>query len=369
MAEYLIKNRKKFSYLMLPLIGMFTMVFFAVSVFPGWIRPAYSTLGAACVPFDPDSANPLLTACDVCNGEFCDTASSTCTLNLNPFGRVIYCQCITSFVSIPLAQTFVFAPVQSQGTPNDAYCLDISGGLVENSCRTAICTTNTTFDAANPTGCSFDYAISNTECINCDAPTPQSFNCGNGVCEQGIGETFSSCPEDCAVPGYQGDAPLPEGDAQLDAACNPAPNLISFGGNIVGSDACEDGDICTTNTCQPVVVGQLDECVIDPAGCSGNAVDFCCPANCDAAPNGPGTCNTQLDPNCDVDCLPPQDCEPTPSPSAGPATNLFLFGDGFLPCSLHLRGPANLGHGLIGLASLGVAIAFLIAMRQRVRGE
>src|SRR4029079_2751230 len=135
------------------------------------------------------------------------------------------------------------------------------------------CTTNTTFDTANPTGCDFSFNPGNSECSDCLFTGANA--CGNGICEQELGESCSDCPVDCRVPGFPFATPLPEGDAILNTACEPrGTRTITYGGNVENSGTCEDGDFCTTNSCQGGI------CDVEPANCSGNTSDLCCPSGC-----------------------------------------------------------------------------------------
>lgn len=365
MGQYVRKHRRALAWSVFPTFIVILLGILSLSVFPGWIRPAFSTIGDSCVGLAVDSSDPLLTACDQCRGEFCNasTVGATGTCDLGFFALSFpQCQCSTTFSSINFGQTQVFFPIVTFGGPSDSFCQNISGGAVENSCRDATCTTNTTFDTSNPTGCDFEFDPNNAQCSDCLFTGADS--CGNGICEQDLGESFDDCPVDCRVPGFPFATPLPEGDPILNTACEPrGPRTITFGGNIENSGTCEDGDICTTNTCQggvPAAGIITGFCDIEPAGCSGNTSDLCCPTGCNPAPDGTGTCNSELDPGCDVDCLP--DCGggiPTPPP-----TVLEISGTS-LVCSLADRGPDTGLNGAASLLSLALGLASLVAWRAK----
>src|SRR5262245_29298183 len=108
MAEYLKKNRKQLGWFFLPMVAMASLAFVALSVFPGWVKPAWSTLGASCVGQSTDSSSPTLLACDPCNFEFCGF-NSTCTLDLTSFGDVPQCQCLTTISSFISSNTTQFS--------------------------------------------------------------------------------------------------------------------------------------------------------------------------------------------------------------------------------------------------------------------
>lgn len=364
MGRYIKKHREQFTWVLLPLMALVILGSVSISVFPGWIRPAFSTLGANCADVSTNSNDPLISACDPCAGEFCNSVSGLSSVCAQDYNRqsFVQCQCTTTLTSLVNDQTFFFITT-SFGGFNDDFCQDISGGDTDNVCRTATCTVDTTYNPDNPTGCTFLFDDDNAACINCE-DTPASENCGNGICEDGIGETFDSCPVDCKVPGFPLDEPLPAGDPILNSACAQPAALptITFGGNIEASGSCEDGDVCTENVCVPVV-GAVPVCEISPAECGGNESDLCCPSGCNPAPDGAGTCNLELDPNCDVDCLPPQDCDPTPSPI--PPINITELSGTSLVCSLSDRGPGQGWKGSLSLASLAVGLSALLIARKR----
>jgi hypothetical protein len=248
-----------------------------LSIFPGWLKPSYGVPGAPCATANGGVFN---VSCDVCNGEICTFNSPSdvdqCgipTFSGTPPNPVV----ITSFNFDPSATPIPQCPVaylnETNGTvdfsvfpgcwdvcsattsngalipacvPNDGFCQDISGGTAANDCRTGDCLANSTFDPGNPTGCDYDYS-GGTDCVNCAPPADPAVNCGNGVCEQEIGEDFDSCSVDCRSPGFTDSAPLPSDDPVLDDACIEIPT-ITFSGNAPGGGTCEDGDVCTTNT-------------------------------------------------------------------------------------------------------------------------
>ena len=139
--------------------------------------------------------------------------------------------------------------------PDDGICQDMSGGTEENACRSAVCTLTTEFDITNPSGCDYELDTAADEnCTLCESPEPVPFtHCGNGVCET-VNETFDNCSIDCRVPGFDGPL-LDEGDPVLDAGCDFPEPQITFPGppfnnpDFQGFGGCEDGDVCTDNTC------------------------------------------------------------------------------------------------------------------------
>ncbi len=369
MGKYIKKHRRQFAGVALPLFLLLILGTIGVSVFPGWIKPIYGTVGAPCTNQGTDSADPLLNACDRCLGEFCSfvsTGSSQCAQS-GTFGCPV-CQCQNTFFTSPIGTMTLFFPTSTCGAPDDGFCQDISGGNLSNDCRTGLCTQNTSFDFDNPTGCDYDYDLTNVDCINCAPPTPPSVNCGNGVCEPDSGESFANCSIDCRVPGFTGPK-LTNADPQIDNSCfNPVPfSFITFPGppfNFLVNTECEDGDVCSQNECLP-----NGTCLItDPAPCSQDTADFCCPSGCNP-PGSSGVCGN--DATCDVDCLPPEDCEPTPSPTPTPSVSpippaSFLETSGTsLLCSLADRGPTDLRQGLFSLASLALGLSLLLVWRRR----
>ncbi len=365
MSRYIKKHRRKFAGVAVPLFLLFVVVAIGLNVYPGWVKPTFGVIGAPCENFGNTQTDPLLSACDRCAGEICSlgSAGSVCTLG----GTLTCpsCQCINEVVMLGTSGG-TFVPDTQCGAPSNAYCQDRSGGTTLNDCRIGVCTTNTTVNLGFPSGCDYDYDVSNIDCINCAPPSPASVNCGNGVCEEGIGESFSTCPVDCRAPGFTGSSVLSPTDPILNAAC---PNIssisfIEFSGNLPNGNSCEDGDICTENTCNPN--GGCD--VIDPADCSGNTADFCCPSGCNPAPSGTGTCNTSLDPDCDIDCLPPEDCIPSPSPipTFPPGLLPLIEGSGIF-CSLN-EDAAPLASNLDGWVLLAVSAlgaGYLVSRRKK----
>jgi hypothetical protein len=317
MSRYIKKHRRQFMGVALPLFFLFLLGAIGLSVFPGWINSSYSTPGQSCST-DGD--------CDLCADELCvfnDTISipqSQCANfpsglpNFNPATTDTLCPTAedpTCFDICQVVNTSIIGPV-GQCFPDDAFCQGISGGDQANACRTAVCTS--TFDNSAPSGCEFDFntaAVSNEPpaCVLCSAPQPPGFTaCGNGVCEPGLGETFDNCSVDCRVPGFEGPK-LPQGDSTLNGACPQLAakiDFVTFSGppfNDPNNDFCEDGDVCTQNTCNPST-GNCD--VVDPAPCNPLQADFCCPAGCNPPPTGTSCSPNDL--SCDPDCLPPVDC-------------------------------------------------------------
>jgi len=391
MAKYIRKHRRQFMGVVLPVFFLFLFGAISLSVFPGWLRPSYATPGAACTGLtDP--------TCDPCNGEICtlNSNSSQCgvlsfvdtftfattvtfdpaaTAEACPNGALVHALTLTSLQDpvypgcfdqctptiISFNDTQVLAPVCS---PSSTFCDGIAGGDGPNACRTGACQASATPDPANPSGCDYQLVPSaqNDECVVCEDPTPPGFTtCGNGICEPGEGEDCASCGEDCTVPGFEGVCPAAKSD--LDNACFVPAGIefVTFDGppyNVPLSNACEDGDVCTTNTCNGDVCGPATDKLP-----SGDFADFCCPDGA-VAPTSPGACPDLLGSNCDVDCYVPIDCVPTPSPTAIP-NNLDLFGDGFMPCSLHPGASTSPMRGLVACLSIGVALSALIVMRRR----
>jgi len=265
--------------------------------------------------------------------------------------------------------------------PNDAFCDDISGGNASNECRSATCLPNIFFTNSNPSGCDYDYSntdLGGTSCQNCQ-PDVASENCGNGICEA-PGETFANCSIDCRAPGFVGpklDPNVPADALTLNSACaQPAGiSLITFPGpdyNQFGSQFCEDGDICTQNTC-----GNGFCQVTDPATCNPVA-DFCCPSGCTPPAAGTACPVGAVGTTCDPDCLPPQSCEPTPlpSPTPIPPTVLCLEGSGdivggesVLPscdtCSLHKDAKELPTARYVWLSLFGLGLSGSIWLRKR----
>lgn len=384
MSQFIRKNKRHLSGVAVPFFLLFLVAAIGLSIFPGWLRPSYSGLNActtvivSTTPLTPqDEARLLL--CNPCNGEFCSngTCASTTAVTCPGGGDPdCYDQCQNTIQD----NGGTFFPVQDCA-PNDAFCDGFSGGTSANECRLAICIPGlSTVDPGNPSGCDYSAVVDPAACVNCAPPTPVSENCGNGVCEQEIGETFASCSVDCRAPGFTGAAPLPSGDGTLNAACDNAGfnlSFIEFSGNVPGGGTCEDGDVCTTNRCN---VQTLD-CDVAPAQCSGDVVDFCCPSGCTVAPDGPGSCPDLAATPCDVDCLPPQDCEPTPPPTPSPLppplTGLCLSGSSLISgdgnpapacdCSLNPNATYDSGrNAAMGLMSLALA-AGLLVWRKRAR--
>jgi hypothetical protein len=336
------------------LFFFFILAATGLSIFPGWLRPTLAVPGAPCTTVNGDLFNA---SCDVCNGEICtfnasatgggedqcaipvldSSGTSILSFNFDPAAAPIP-NCPIRFDTItvngnadlsttrfpdcwnvctPTPQSNLLVPVCS---PSATFCDGLAGGTVANDCRTGVCTANSTFDSGNPTGCDYDYS-GGVDCINCAPPTDQAVNCGNGVCEPAIGEDFDSCSVDCRAPDFDSPAPIPEDpdpsnpnpSYPLNEACRQPIAGISFSGNLPGGGTCEDGDVCTTNVCTFVGPNNIPFCDVEPAQCNNAEIDFCCPDGCT--------------PSDDLDCLPPEVCEPTPT-----ASPVELSGTG---CSLH----------------------------------
>lgn len=244
--------------------------------------------------------------------QICDPAAApftpgSCQVTPNNFPGCWVCQAIPG--------------TPNQCVPDDSVCNDISGGNSSSECRVGACTA-TALTPSNPSGCDYSFTPdSNPDvCLNCEDPLPADFsNCGNGICEPGLGEGCGNCSIDCRLPGFDGSpdnpglCPLPANDAVYFNACELG---IVFGGppyNQFGT--CEDGDLCTDNECD--AGGFPDNiCTSTPKSCSINNQDFCCPAGCNP-PAANADCGPN-DANCDIDCYIPQSCQPTPSPTPTP---------------------------------------------------
>jgi hypothetical protein len=196
--------------------------------------------------------------------------------------------------------------------PDDTLC----DSLNTNQCRADSCLPNAVpgvTTGTNHSGCDYTEISSmvNPVCINC---LPPDTNCGNGICEADQGENCSNCPIDCMVPGW--DQPTCPVDPNSINPNGPGvcAALITFSGppfNQPGSGNCEDGDVCTSNQCDP----NSSQCLPSvPLTCNPVSSDLCCSTGCNPPVNG--SCNGVN--NCDVDCLPPVNCQPTPSPTPLP---------------------------------------------------
>jgi len=208
--------------------------------------------------------------------------------------------------------------------PDDSFCNGISGGNEDNQCRVGECLVVTFQDPANPSGC--DYSLDTGGSVDCRNCIPDGLatleNCGNGICEPDEGEACDTCAVDCLLPGFPADTcPLTSGQVIADA-CQLG---ITFDGppyNDPFSGACEDGDLCTDNTCAAAAA----VCTVTPKACSITVPDFCCPAGCNPPPAG-ADCGPN-DSTCDVDCYIPEQCIPTPSPTPPPVFAGCLEGGG-----------------------------------------
>jgi len=351
MSRLIKKHRRQVFGVALPVFFLFVLGAVGVSVFPGWVKPTYGTLGAPCVTSTLDTTDTtLLTACDPCLLEECVglNGGATCQYNFfNSSGNSTdlncpMCWCTPTITSV--ASGFQYLPLCGN-SGSDAFCQGIAGGDVTNDCRVGVCTQSGTFDNANPSGCDFNFDTADTSCINCAPPSAASVNCGNGVCEEDSGETFNTCPEDCKVPGFPFATPEP---TDFPTQACPDVATITFPGNITNSNACEDGNICTVNECGP----NDGICHTTAAVCDANTADFCCPAGC--------TDTT------DLDCLPPQDCIPSPSPIPTPTFGpivppLEISGNSVVGCGLN-AGAVSAPFSMLWL--LAPVMASMLALRR-----
>lgn len=362
MSRYIKKHRRQIAGFAAPIFLVFLLVAVGLSVAPGWITKSYGLPGDSCSVNDPNNQ------CDACNGEFC--SNSVCVnlpegnFNTTPGFNDPQCPTFNTFFagfSLPTpeppgcwnlcTQTFdsnagVNFPVCM---PNDQVCEDMSGGNAMNDCRIGVCSDESTFDPANPSGC--DYAldgIGTLPCINCEPPVPVGFdNCGNGVCEIDNGETFDSCSLDCRVPGWVGPI-LNPGDPELDATCPEPPSIVfPVPPQPPALDFCEDGDVCTENICN----SNQGVCVVTDKTCDNIAEDLCCPAGCNSAD--------------DLDCIEPEICEPTPTPTPTPIPPDLLEGSGIIPCSLQKHVNIDPVKGMLGISGLAGVLGALLVLRSR----
>jgi hypothetical protein len=410
MSRYIKKHRRQFMGVALPLFFLFVLGSIGLSVFPGWINSTYG------LPGDPCSG-PFDTVCDTCNGESCvlnDTLSiptSQCaniitsgfsvTTNFDPSITAPACPLVSSFqqqqpgcwtncaetLTVSVATT-IEVPVCS---PNNNFCEGISGGDQANACRTASCTTDSTFDTLHPSGCIYDFdssAVSNAPpaCILCSSPQPAGFTaCGDGICEAGLGENCTSCPIDCLVPGFDDVCPVTDA-VILDDACSNVPAIVFSGPpfNVSNSHTCEDGEVCTRSSCNGGPT-----CSNPPAPCDDITADFCCPSGCNAPVSG--SCSGVS--NCDIDCLPPvecpfcgnniidagEQCDGTAANNCGvagcdnatcqcnPPVPGLLEGDGvgITTCSLHPQQTLHQYQGAEAFIGLALALAGFVMLRRR----
>jgi hypothetical protein len=367
MSKVIKKHRWQMAGIALPAFFLFLLWAVGVSVYPGWVRPLYGVVGAPC-----DASNPG-TACDLCVGEQCEFNST------NP-GPGFFCQADSGSFATPDPVAQCPQGVNGSGDPDchrncvedtttsidclpdDTFCEEISGGTEPNDCRVAICLDPLTPDPLNPTGC--DYASdlgAGPDCVLCATPAPTGTpsSCGNGVCEPIVaGENPTNCSIDCRVPGFTGPI-LSEGDPILDNACFDLSG-ITFDGppfNEPNQGSCEDGDVCTDNTC---AANGGPPCTVTPKSCSGDLSDLCCARSCTPPPTGE-PCANILD--CDVDCYVATECTlptPSPTPTPPPPGNPLIEGSG---CSLSAL--AGSSSALAWLAGLGLIGGFGFLRRRR----
>ncbi len=393
MSRYIQKNKRSLSGLILPLFFLLALGILSVGAFPGWIKPVYSTPGDQCDTAACDSGDPLAVACNVCNGEFCSfnqvaqqfqcaidngagpnfdpaaTPNPACPLT-DPTQPGCWTGC-TEQLNVNNSPGFCEDPICA---PNDDFCNGISGGTESNECRAGVCLPFSTPDPENPSGC--DYTLTPDASVDCRNCIPEGLatleNCGNGICEPEEGEACDTCAIDCLLPGFSDTCPLTQGNVIQDA-CSVINPQITFDGppyNEIFQGVCEDGDLCTDNTCVNISqVAVVFVCEAAPKQCEPDA-DFCCPAGC-AAPTG-DSCRDVTGapiPGCDPDCYVPEQCIPTPSPTppvfAGCLQGSGGWGEkggpgcGGYACSLNTAAsvPSH-GLALAILASLG-GLAFL----------
>lgn len=267
--------------------------FIAIAVLIGWfsgVATLHATPGDACDPQAP------INSCDACNRE-------TCQANANVF------QCADG--TYPLPSSFTnpsgltpFCPA-GVGDPTFPGCwTDCSVDNLGNP----QCAPNNTWCGVGVCGgeeCTTDSLAGGDGCVALDPPVPPNpvcddtpGICGNGVCEPGenVPENCDNCI-DCLAAGE---------------VCDNTTGQLC----VNGPEICEDGDVCTLNTCGGSSAAPICQAPV-PVGCSGDVSDGCCPSGC--TPQTGGSCATS-DPNCDVDCIP----EPSPSPSPSPAPPAFV---------------------------------------------
>jgi len=212
--------------------------------------------------------------CDLCNAEYC--YQNTCyAASLKP------CP-LTCTTCTQIGDT-------TSCDINVNYCDNLTG-----SCVGGTCNINSDF-INNPTGCDFYPQSDGPQCEACNV-------CGNGICEK-PSEDAINCQKDCLKLGD--DPGLPS---------NP-PNscgAVDLPGNHFKN--CDDGDVCTADSCNFVPIGDGFTYVCDyqPKGCSQATADFCCPSGCvDDVSAGKAY---------DIDCcvVPPPSPSPLPSPRVSP---------------------------------------------------
>jgi len=248
------------------------------------------------------------------------------------------CTVVTGPNNIPAAQC----------SPDDQFCDDNSGGdNVSNECRSATCQPDRILVPGNESGCDYEYAntdLGGFDCSNCQ-PNQNNQNCGNGICEK-PDETFDNCSVDCRVPGFSGPV-LDSANATLVTACGGKP--IGFSDNVADSGFCEDGDVCTTNVCSGT-----GTCDINPALCSGNNSDLCCPAGCS--------------PDSDIDCLAGQSCGIPPTVLCLEGSGDIVGGESVLPscdtCALHKDAPSLPGAPWVWMGMMGLSLGALLALKR-----
>ena len=221
--------------------GLLVPVFF---LFALGIHPALATPGDPCsTTLACDDSDPLVTACNACNGEFClfnqPADQDQCAVSIS--GVPSFSPTATPTPACPLDDptqpgcwTSCTEQLNLNGqpgfcevaicAPNDKFCDGISGGDTSNECRSGVCQTSAVVDFSNPSGC--DYTLTpgaTTECRNC---IPEGLatleNCGDGICEPDEGEACDTCSIDCLLPGFEDTCPLTSG-FKIGQACSQVP--------------------------------------------------------------------------------------------------------------------------------------------------
>jgi hypothetical protein len=209
----------------------------------------------------------------------------------------------------------------------------------------------------------------------------QCGTCGNGRCEQALGEDFDSCFADCSTDNFassNGQFPPPTGgvDGQRDdfVCLNPDFGQVPCGVDLKKQGG--SGDIGPA----------LDGCC--PTGCQGTDSASAATFDADCAPNFDGTQCLDLCGNgvidtgeeCDpeasqTNCLSDETCNavtcqcqsalPTPVISPFPPPGTDLEGSGILSCSLQREPRMNNVQGSFFLMGLGAAVGILAVLRRR----